>query len=106
MTQDTGVCTCWCAYGGVPVLLCTCSRAHVCDSHLETDSICWVCWVVFRLRCRSAVASAFPVCWSPPCGRLGLTQPRHLVTDSSELQREPLALSAAMRLRAHPAWAR
>ena len=68
VTQDTGVCTCWCAYGGVPVLLCTCSRAHVRDSHLETDSIYWVCWVVSCLRCRSAMASAFPLYWSPPVG--------------------------------------
>lgn len=52
----------------------------------------------FCLQCCSAAASRSPLSWSPPCGRLGLTQPRHLVPDSSELQREPLAPSAAMRL--------
>lgn len=40
------------------------------------------------LACCDVQASPFPLCWSPPCGRLGLSQPRHLVTDSSDLQSE------------------
>lgn len=55
---------------GVPVLVCTHPRAHVFLTLVKTDSL-GLRWGVSCLR--DAQASPFPLCWSPPCGRLGLS---------------------------------